>query len=462
MKKTRMLIHRLASAGLSAAVILGGGTAVLPMLADTAAVVQAAPAGITLDKTAFALGQGESVRINVKSGKAVSWASSDNNAVAVKGGLVTGRKNGTAVITAKTADGKTAKCTVTVKNAPSKVTIAKGVLTLGVGESYTLGSGVNDGAASSNRTYRTSSSSIVKMTNTKWTGSFTAVKVGVAYVTVRTYNGKESTCKVTVREAPSKVTLSRGLITLTEGQSASLSASVPDNAGCAKRTFRTSNAKVLQMTKTDWTGSFKAVKPGTAYVTVRTYNGKEASCKVVVNAMSGYDKLIWRMKADKARYDKASNSVIVMEKNIDQNVQKGSAYAFAYALNEKMLEFAVTEAGIEGNNIYDLIMIIDDKTKKYSMLFTWAEDNGNNANSAKTVMMMAVGKMSSLTKTSAIPFEATDLGSGYIADAYDKTMLKNGKSVGNAKAKLYMAKWDEMLYQIYGLHMSDIGFTSWK
>ena len=133
MKKTRILIHRLAAAGISAAVILGGGTAVLPMLADTAAVVQAAPAGITLDKTAFALGQGESVRINVKSGKAVSWASSDNNAVAVKGGLVTGRKNGTAVITAKTADGKTAKCTVTVKNAPSKVTIAKGVLTLGVG-----------------------------------------------------------------------------------------------------------------------------------------------------------------------------------------------------------------------------------------------------------------------------------------------------------------------------------------
>ena len=47
MKKTRMLIHRLVSAGLSAAVILGGGTAVLPMLADTAAVVSDI-AGITV------------------------------------------------------------------------------------------------------------------------------------------------------------------------------------------------------------------------------------------------------------------------------------------------------------------------------------------------------------------------------------------------------------------------------
>ena len=66
------------------------------------------------------------------------------------------------------------------------------------------------------------------------------------------------------------------------GQTATLSAVVPDGTGCATRTFRTSNSSVVKMTKTNWTGSFKALKKGVAYVTVRTYNGKESSCKITV------------------------------------------------------------------------------------------------------------------------------------------------------------------------------------
>ncbi len=244
---------------------------------------------ITLDKTSMSLGKGEEFRINASvypanaANKAVTWSSGNNKVVTVVGGKLKGIGNGTATVTAKSGSGKTAKCVVTVKNAPSKITLTKGVLTLGVGESFTVGSGVNDGAASANRTYRTSNSSIVKMTNTKWTGSFTALKTGVAYVTVRTYNGKESTCKVTVKAAPSSVKLNRGLIHMTVGQSASLSAIVPDNSGCASRTFRTSNSSVVKMTRTNWTGGFRAVSEGTAYVTVRTYNGREASCKVIVH-----------------------------------------------------------------------------------------------------------------------------------------------------------------------------------
>ena len=120
------------------------------------------------------------------------------------------------------------------------------------------------------------------MTRTDWQGDFVGVKPGTAYVTVKTYNGKESTCKVTVRSAPSSVTISKKAMTLKVGQTASLSCSVPSGSGCASRTFRTSNSSVVKMTKTNWTGSFKAVKPGVAYVTVRTYNGKESSCKITV------------------------------------------------------------------------------------------------------------------------------------------------------------------------------------
>ena len=48
--------------------------------------------------------------------KTVAWASSDDKVATVKDGKVTAVAAGTATITAKTSNGKTAKCTVTVKN----------------------------------------------------------------------------------------------------------------------------------------------------------------------------------------------------------------------------------------------------------------------------------------------------------------------------------------------------------
>ena len=248
-----------------------------------------APTGINLNSSAMSLGKGETTKLTATvlpadaSDKSVKWRTSDSKVLTVdQNGSVKAVNNGTAWITARTANGKEKSCKITVKNAPQKITLTKGILTIGVGESYTLGSSVNEGAACSKRTYRTSNSSIVKMTRTDWNGVFYGVKPGVAYVTVRTYNGKESTCKVTVKAAPTSVTISKKALTLRVGQTASLSCSIPSDSGCATRTFRTSNSNILKMTKTHWTGDFKAIAPGTAYVTVRTYNGKESSCKVTV------------------------------------------------------------------------------------------------------------------------------------------------------------------------------------
>ena len=236
---------------------------------------------LTLSSSGMSLGKGETAVLKC-SASGVSWRTSDSKIVTVdQKGNVKAVGTGTAWVTIRTAAGKERSCKFTIKNAPTKITLTKGILTIGVGEKYTIGSGVNDGAACSKRTYRTSNSSVVKMTRTDWQGDFVGVKPGIAYVTVRSYNGKESTCKVTVKAAPTKVTLNKTSLTLKVGQSATLSASV-GNSGCALRTFRSSNNNVVAMTKTNWTGSFKAIYPGVSYVTVRTYNGKEASCKVTV------------------------------------------------------------------------------------------------------------------------------------------------------------------------------------
>ncbi len=244
---------------------------------------------VRLNKSAVTLGKGETYSLSASvspsnaTDKNVKWRTSNSKILTVdQKGNVRTLGTGVAWVTARSASGKEKSCKFTVRNAPSKVTLTKGVVTIGVGEKFSLGSAVNNGAASSKRTYRTSNKTILRMTRTDWQGDFVAQKPGVAYVTVRTYNGKESTCKVTVKNAPSKVKLNRSALTLKVGQSAALSASIPAKAGCATRVFRTDNTNVIKMTKTNWTGAFTALQPGTAYVTVRTYNGKEASCKVTV------------------------------------------------------------------------------------------------------------------------------------------------------------------------------------
>ena len=165
----------------------------------------AAPSSVALNKTAMSLGKGETTKLTAAvapsnaADKTVAWRTSNSKVLTVdKNGNVKAAGTGTAWITAKTINGKEKSCRITVKNAPSKVTISKGTVTIGVGEKFTVDSAVPNGSAAAKRTFRTSNSSVVKMTKTNWTGSFKAVKPGTAYVTVRTYNGKEASCKITV------------------------------------------------------------------------------------------------------------------------------------------------------------------------------------------------------------------------------------------------------------------------
>ena len=272
-------LKKAGSAAIAAAILCGASVCALPQVSETltadAAVV------LTLNKGIANLGVGENLKLTANT--KVTWRTSDPSVVTVdSAGNVKAKGKGTAWVTGRTPAGAEKSCKFTIKPAPKSITLTKGILTLGVGEKYTLGSNINSGAACSKRTYRTSSSAVVRMTRTDWQGDFVAVKPGVAYVTVRTYNGKESTCKVTVRPAPQSVKLSRGLITLKKGEKASLSAVIPDGTGSASRIFRSSNSSIVKMTKTNWTGEFTAMSVGTAYVTVRTYNGKEASCRVDV------------------------------------------------------------------------------------------------------------------------------------------------------------------------------------
>lgn len=243
---------------------------------------------VSLNITSVSIGKGENCKLTATvdssiSNKAVAWRTSSPKIATVdKNGNVKAVGIGKAWITAKASNGVEQACVVNVKKAPTWVGISQSNITLGVGETCTLSASVAKDAAAAKRTYRSSNSGIVQMTKTNWTGSFKAVKPGTAWVTVRLYNGLEKSCRITVKKAPTWVGLNKSSITLKVGQTGSVNAYIASDAGCATRTYRTSNSSIVKMTRTNGTGEFKAMKKGVAWVTVRTYNGKEKSCKITV------------------------------------------------------------------------------------------------------------------------------------------------------------------------------------
>ena len=103
-------------------------------------------------------------------------------------------------------------------------------------------------------------------------------KAGTVIITVTSSDGITATCKVTVKAAPGKITLSKKQLTLKKGKTTKLKYTIPKKTYTTV-TYKSSNSKVV---KVDKNGVVKAVKKGKAVITVTTANGKKATCKVTV------------------------------------------------------------------------------------------------------------------------------------------------------------------------------------
>ena len=229
-----------------------------------------------------------SVSPEAASDRAVAWSSSDRSVATVdKSGTVHGLKPGTATVTA-TAEGKSGTCAVTVKAKAvnvTEVTLDKTELTLTEGETETLTATVRPDNADNRKV--TWSSDKTEVATVDGAGRVTAVKAGEATVTVTTEDGgKTASCKVTVKAKAvnvTEVTLDKTELTLTEGETETLTATVkPDNADNRKVAWSSDKTEIATV---DGAGKVTAVKAGEAVVTVTTEDGgKTASCKVTVKA----------------------------------------------------------------------------------------------------------------------------------------------------------------------------------
>jgi len=160
---------------------------------------------VTLNKKSIKLGKGEKFTLTAsvapaKASQTVDWKSDKPSVVSVSNGKIRAEATGTAKITAVTANGKTATCTVTVKKAPAKIRFSKASITLKRGSTTTLNSKVklSTGSASYSRKFTTSKKKVVSVVNSS-TGKIKAMKKGTANIKVKAFNGKTATIKVIVK-----------------------------------------------------------------------------------------------------------------------------------------------------------------------------------------------------------------------------------------------------------------------
>ncbi len=246
---------------------------------------------ITLDKTSLNLsvGNSETLTATIKpdnaTNKAVNWSSTNTKVATVdSAGNVTAVGVGSATITATAADGSGVKatCKVTVTQPVTKITLNKTSLNLSVNKSETLTATVNPDNASNKAVNWTSTNANVATVDSA--GNVTAVGVGSATITATAADGSgvKATCKVTVTQPVTKITLNKTSLNLSVNKSETLTATVkPDNATNKAVNWKSTNTKVATV---DANGLVKAVGVGSATITATAADGSgvKATCKVTV------------------------------------------------------------------------------------------------------------------------------------------------------------------------------------
>ena len=234
---------------------------------------------------------------NANANTSLTWTSSKPEVATVtQDGKVTAVAKGTTTITVKTANGKTATCNVTVIDTtvteinPESIALSETTKTLDLNgtKEFTLTSTITPSNANANTsiTWTSSNPSVATVTQN---GKVTALKVGTTTITVKTANGKTATCNVTVVNTvkedivPESIALSETSKTLDLNgtKEITLTASItPSNANKDNTlTWSSSNQDVATVTQD---GKVTALKEGTTTITVKTANGKTATCTITV------------------------------------------------------------------------------------------------------------------------------------------------------------------------------------
>ena len=245
------------------------------------------PKSVKLNKNNITLGKGEKYTLvtTVENGdiSQVEFTTDNSGVITVDDkGKMTAVGIGVTTITAKTYNGLTAKCKVTVKKLANSIKLDKTSITLGVGEQYDFSSYVPSGTAAYFRSYYSDDPNIAFVQ--KAGGLMTAKKAGTTTMRCKMPNGTQATCNVTVKPLATSLKLNASEIVLYIGQSFDINSSVPKGTAAYYRLYSSSNSKIAAVTRGG--GVVKGVATGKATVTCTLNNGKKAICNVYIMPQS--------------------------------------------------------------------------------------------------------------------------------------------------------------------------------
>lgn len=209
----------------------------------------------------------------------LTWSISDNSIATVyQNGMITGKSVGYADLKVKADNGIYAMCRVSVyRPTPSSVSM-KSSLAMNVGDTYTLSPTVCPSNSQYTLTWTSSNTNVATVSSS---GKVTAKSPGTTNVTVKTDNGKTATCNVTV-SAKSVTSVSiPSTLSMEVGETHILTPTITPSDAATSYTWSSDNNSIAEVSQT---GEVTAKDAGIANITVKTDNGKTATCKVTVKA----------------------------------------------------------------------------------------------------------------------------------------------------------------------------------
>ena len=260
----------------------------------TITVVQAVTS-VKFDKTELTIKVGDSdqaltasVEPSNATTKTLDWKSSNTGVATVDtSGKVHAVAPGNAVVTATSTQdsSKMARCTITVYDNVSGVSLSSTALTLGLGKRTSLKATVTPATGNTKITWTSSNEAVVTVTD----GNLRPIGVGTATITVTTEDGgKTATCTVTVIQAVSSIRLDKTTMSMVVNENQTLVPTVtPSTASDSSITWTSSDSLVATV---DASGKVIAVAPGRTVITAASKQDstKKANCTVsVYSAASG-------------------------------------------------------------------------------------------------------------------------------------------------------------------------------
>lgn len=250
------------------------------------------PSAIILDPSKLTIKVGKTATLTPTiepadaTNKNVTWSSSPEAVATVSDGVVTGVKAGTATITAKTANGLTATATVIVEEIPvTKIILPSTEASMTIGGTMDLKPTIEPADATNTHISWSSNDSAVATVDAN--GRVTAKGAGTATITGTAASGVTVTLVVTVSGEVievTAVTLDRTAATIKVGESLQLKATIEPSGATDQRLEWTSSDSDIAIV-TD--GRVTGVAPGDATITVKTTNGKTATCTITVEKTKG-------------------------------------------------------------------------------------------------------------------------------------------------------------------------------